>query len=337
MLSSICVLAILQTQSIVQKPLTPAQPGGPSWKSIVTKIGATISTPIDLGKPALQGASAKNPSAEAYSPKAWSGCSLKLSRRAFGKEDPDDSTAVKLEDVVYNELDLDGDRITKVSFGVLQGWPEVDVEAKKKDDTLLRYRVVRTKSLFYVVILGGSALPTSDVVNKLFGSFRLPKDVAAGKLTSWGPEPATAKLADGKLEVWTPIAFKDSDDYPDFSDDGGTGEGHAGEFGYSNYRVGIVNLPAGMEDRLDEDAVDHLIHTKFDEDDDGTKVTFGEFKSSTVGPLSYRTVTYVDDTLEGRVDIVIKDSKLYMFAVTVPRGMLNSEVVKKFFASIAIH
>jgi len=329
--SLLFALSLLAAQTANQKTASP------HWKAVITKIGASLSVPIDLGAPSCEFGANKKPVSEAYKPAGWQGCSLRLSRRVFGKEDPDDSVAVRLEDVVFGEVDLDGGTISKVNFGLMNGWPSVDIEGKQKDNTLFRYRVCRTGSLNFVMSLAGPWLPADQTVKTLFDSFHLPKAVGAGKLPAFGPVAKAATLGDGKVDVLAPIELKDSDEIPDFGDESATGQGYSGEFGYSSYNVGIVTLPADFGGTMDDDAIDNLFKTQYGEDDDGDKVTFGEFKTLTAGGLSFRSVTYVDDTLEARVDAVVQDGKLFIFSATVPRGMLESTEAKKFFGSIKIH
>jgi hypothetical protein len=285
-----------------------------------------------LGKPA-----SSTTDSETYKPKGWQGCTLKLSKQGFGKEDPEDSAAVKLEDVVYHEIDLSEDRVTGIAFGLLQGYPEVDVEGTKKNGNRFRYRVCRTKALNYVMSLSGATLPADDVVKQLFESLKLSKEPPAGNWSKWLPSPAVGKFLAGSLEAWAPSPFKASDDFPDFGETDIKGEAHESAFGYCSYTVAVVNLPPGMEEKLDDDGLDKLIHEECDEDEDGNKATYSEFKTNTVDKIQFRSTTFANDTVEGRVDCCVMLNKLYMFSVSVPRGMLESESVKRFYSSIKIH
>jgi len=326
MLSLICAVSIIKTQT------TSAAAPLPQLKTVTSKTGATIAVPVDLGKPVTS-----STTSESFKPKAWNGCTLKLTKKPFVKEDAEDSAAVKLEDVVYGELDLSDDRISSVSFGLLQGFPDVDIEGKKKDGARFRYRVCRTKSSNYIVCLTGKTFPADDVVKQVFESFRLPKEPPSGNWSKWLQTPANAKFLGGNLEAWAPTPFAASDNYPELADEDLKGEAHEAEFGYSSYTVSVVNLPSGMEDRVDDEWTDKIIHSEFDEDADGDKATYGEFKSFMSDKLGYRSTTYVNDTIEGRVDVCVFQNKFYMFSVVVPRGMLESDSVKHFFTSIKIH
>jgi len=337
MMLTICFLAILQTSLKSPQSQPTTLQATDAWKTVITKTGISLSLPIDLGKPVLQGTAATNPFSEEYSPKSWPGCSLKLSRQAFGKEDARDSVAVKLEDVVYNDLDLSEDRITAVAFGIRQGWPEATIEGLHKDGSAFRYLVCRTKALYFVMTLSGKELPASETVRQFSESVKLPKDVAGGNWTKLGFDEEKATFENGRVEVWSPIKFVDTDDYPDFNDDEVTGEAHEGEFGYTTYKVAIVNLLPGMEDKLDDAGIDHLIHSMFDEDEEGDKVTYGEFRTFTIDKIEFRSVTYVNDSIEGRIDVAAITNKLYLFSAVVPRGMLDSTAAKRFFSSIKIH
>ncbi len=296
-----------------------------------------LSAPVIFGKPVSTGTAGKPVASESYAPSAWPGSSLKLIRFPIGKEDPNDSTAVRLEDLVYNIIDLEDDRVSKIAFGAQQGWPTLDVTGKNKDNVPFRYHVLRTNSQNYMLVLNGPTLPATEEQDQMMDSLKLPAEVGVGKWTNWAQGGESATFADGKLDVWAPYPFRKTDEYPDFEDEDITGEGHEAEFGYSTYKVAVVNLLAGMEEKLDDPGIDALIHKKFDEDDEGDRVTYGEFRNYTVDKIEFRSVTFSDDTIEGRVDIAVILGKLYMFSVAVPRGMLTSEPVAKFFSSIKIH
>ena len=305
-------------------------------KPFVSKIGLVLETPVELGKPTLIRPSLKKVTVEEYSPKEWPGCYVRFSKMPIGAESKDDSDAVKLEDVVYNELDLEKDTITQIHFGLTDGWPSVDVSARRKDGVQFRYHIVRSKVGYFTVLVKGQNLPEEPLIKKIITKLHLPRTVAKGRLKSWGPRPTEGVLPDTNVTVWTPMRLADSDDVPDLGDDGVSGVAFSGDYGYSSYTVSIVKLTSDLEERMDEEAIDRLVHLKYQEDDDGTAVIFGHVQSVKIGNLEFRSVSYLDDSLDGRVDAVVSEGKLYVFSVTVPHGMLESDDVKHFFQSIKI-
>ena len=182
----------------------------------------------------------------------------------------------------------------------------------------------------------GKSLPPKAPLNHVLESFRLPKDVSPGKLAKWGPVAQEATLGKSHIAVWSPVTFSDSDDVPDFTGDEITPMGYSGEIGYTSFTVVYVEVPQSLAEQYDEDGLDKLISSKYGVNDDGGKVKFGTFTTYTSNKVNFRTVTYDDDSVQGRVDVAIQDGKLYLFAVSVPKGMLNSEDVKHFFSSIVI-
>ncbi len=319
-----------------QNPKQSAIAAG-QWKSVETKIGVLISAPVELGLPPIKPLGLKAPPSESYSLKAWTGNWIAIHKKVIAKtEDPEDSLATKLEDVAFKEFNLGEDRISAIRFLTVAGWPALDVEGKRGVDNFIRIRVCRAKTCDYELIVAGPTTPEKDALNKLFDSFRPPKAVGAGKLTAWGPTGQTFNIGKGHISIWSPVALKDSDDVPDFSRDDVTPIGYAGEFGYLNVSVAFVELPGSMEDLYDEDAIDKLITLKFGKNDDGDEVKFSEFKTYKLGKDDCRTVTFSDDTAEGRIDVIVKEKRLYVFAASVPAGQMDCEDIKRFFTSITI-
>jgi hypothetical protein len=141
-------------------------------------------------------------------------------------------------------------------------------------------------------------------------------------------------LADGHLSVWSPFVLAASDDVPDFGEDNVHPRAFESEFGYSSFAVYYVDLPPSLIEQYDEEGIDRFITSHYENNDDGEPVRLGKFEGYTLSDVHFRSVTYADDTIDGRVDATVKDGKFYLFAASVPRGMLESTDVKRFFSSV---
>jgi hypothetical protein len=333
---SIISASILAGGIMLQSPHAKQQAAiAPAWKSIETKIGTLLYVPAELGIPTNKTKSGKRPTSEAYTPKIWPGTSIQLSAKPFSKDETaDDSDAMKLEDSIYRDVNLDGTRITRIGFRTSAGSPSIDMEGKKDDETYFRYRACRTKNRTFMLSISGKSIPDQAVLNKVLDSFKPPKDAGPGPLGKWGPVPQTVLLADGHLSVWSPFVLAASDDVPDFGEDNVHPRAFESEFGYSSFAVYYVDLPPSLIEQYDEEGIDRFITSHYENNDDGEPVRLGKFEGYTLSDVHFRSVTYADDTIDGRVDATVKDGKFYLFAASVPRGMLESTDVKRFFSSV---
>ncbi len=322
----------------VQKSATKVKKLTPSpWKSIETKVGPSLSVPIGTGLISYPTVPQKRLSSVTLNLKGWPDCSLQVLRSEFEKdEDPADSVATKIEDKLFGLVELSEAKLSKLSYLTVSGFPAIEVEGKKDDGTVFRYRICRTNSCMFTLALSGTKMPDSASVNHVFESFKLAKDIAPGKMTSFGPTAEDAVLVKKHLTVWTPVALKETDDVPDFSGDEIKPVGFSGEFGYVSYTAVYAELTPAIVDQLDEEGIDKLIASKYGINDDGDTVKFNPFTTVTVNKLNFRSVTYDDGDIQGRVDVAVQDGKLYLFACTVPRGLLDSADVKRFYSSITI-
>jgi hypothetical protein len=334
MLLTFCVLAFIQQKSGSLKPLVVQPEENSAWMQIAGKTGVSFSSPVDLGEPKSTGPDLPHTTAETYSPSSWTGTTISASRAPFGKEDPEDSEATKLEDVVYGEIDVEENPVTSIRFSVQEGWPELNLEGKKKDGTAYRYLVCRTKKENFLFSVSGKTLPSQEVLDKMFLSFRLPTETGSGSSTRCGPEPGSFKLNQGAVEVWSPVQLKRSGE--SLNEGGATGEEFDGEFGYCNYRMVVIKCPDNVLSMINQDALDDVIKQMVDEECEGDKVPSYPIKVTEISGVSYRTAVIRDGTTDGKVAVALKGNTLVMSSAWVPHGMIESEDVKHYFSSIKV-
>ena len=331
------ILAVL-VGGVGQKAVTKQKTPAPSpWKNVETKVGPTLSVPSTSGIISTPTLLAKRISTASYNLRGWPDCTLQVTRTLLDKdEDPTDSVATKLEDTLFGMAELSEAKLSRLSYMTVSGFPAVEIEGTKDDGSIFRYRACRTKKSTYTLALTGLKMPDAAAVNHVFGSFKLAKEVGLGSFTTFGPTAQDGFLIKSHLSLWSPVTLKDSDDVPDFTGDEIKPVGFSGEFGYVSYTAVYAELTPAILEQLDEEGIDKLIASKYGTNDDGDPVKFNPFTTVTVNKQSIRTVTYNDGDVQGRVDVTIQDGKLYLFAVTVPRGMLESNDVKHFYSSISI-
>ena len=332
MLLTLCAFAIIQQKTGTLKPLILQSDESSAWKLITGKTGVVFSAPTELGEPKSTGPDLTHTTAETYTPAAWMGTTISVSRTKFGKEDPEDSEATKLEDVIYNDIDVEENPVSSIHFRLQQGWPQLNLEGKKKDGTPYRYLVCRTKNENFMFSVTGKTLPAPDVLNKMFDSFQIPAETGTGSATKIGPEAGDAKLSGGLVELWSPVALKRSDD--SFNENGASGEEYEGGYGYSTYRIVVIKCPENMVSLVTEEALDEFIKQSVEEECEGDKVPTYPIKLETIGGVHFRTAAIRDGTTDGKVAVSLKGNILIMCAAWVPHGLIDCEDVKHLFSSI---
>src|SRR5579862_6350292 len=235
-------------------PLSQAQvPAG--WQTVRSKIGTSFAAPADTRlkfeindlPPGRKSDGTATPGGPPTCEGYWSDsnkCNLILWTSPIPKdENADDPVVVKLEDVVYDQVDLAKNKLSAIAYSVKNGWPTLDADVDPKaGETIttggvslnvtpetgpVHYCVSRTKSATYEVVIYGN-LDKEDR-QRVLDSLSLPKDAGQGDLTEWGPEAKEQELADARVSVWSPIEFKEVKDPEDDSPDS---KSYAAEFGY---------------------------------------------------------------------------------------------------------
>jgi len=306
------------------------------WKTIVTKVGVSLSLPTDSGLISSNLPATKRVAQDTVTPKKWVGCKLQVAKKPFAKdEDPTDSDATKLEDFAFEEIDLESSILASLRYTTWSGFPAIELQGKDEDGNPFRFKICRSSSCYYECQLTGG-MPEVAVLDHVFQSVTIPKDVTPGKSKSWGPVAQDNVLIKKHLSVWSPMPLTASDDLLDFTGDEVKQYGFGGEFGYSAYNVVVAEIPQELQDRYDEDTLDKLVVSKFSINDDGEHVKLGAFSNLLRGGATFRAMTYSDGDIQSRVEIAYSNGKLYLFWAVVPKGLLEGNDVKHFFDNIAI-
>lgn len=334
MLLTLCALVLVQQKTAPLKPLVVQPEENSGWKLISGKTGVSFTAPVELGEPKSTGPDLTHTTAETYSPSAWTGTTIKASRAAFGKEDPEDSEATKLEDVVYGDIDVEDNPVSSIRFSIQQGWPQLNLEGKMKDGTPYRYLVCRTKKENFIFSVTGKNLPASEVLDKIFESFKLPTNIGSGSANKWGPESGTYKFNQDAVEGWAPMPLKRSDD--SLNEGGAVGEEYDGEFGYCSYRMIVIKCPDNVIPMINQEALDDLIKQMVEEECEGDKIPSYGIKATDISGVAFRTAVIRDGTTDGKVAVALKGNTLVMSSAWVPHGMIESEDVKHYFSSIRV-
>lgn len=278
-------------------------------------------------------------------------CGVALTRSEFSKdEDKDDSDAVKLEDVVYDLIEPADDSVTMIHFTAREGWPSVDLDVApnkggkitlggvefdvRPDMGTVRYRVYRAKSKNYLIQIYGPW--SKEDRDKILESFKLPPDAGEGKLAKWGPEAKKQYLNASRIEVWSPIEFKEDEDNQ--SDIGPMAKSFEAEFGYERLSIAAVPIPDEAVDQMTEQVLDQVlkaVSTRDDDDDD--KAEIGEIKGYTSNLVNYRYATGKSGSQDIRIDVAVENKMLFIFYIYVQHGLLESDDMKKFIASYSVH
>jgi hypothetical protein len=333
------------------------------WKTTQTGMGLSMDAPGDtrlnfvIGGPvpgAKPGVAAAPVTCEGYF------CDNSKSHIIFTKlqipkdEDAKDSDAVRLENVVYNQVHLEKDKVTAIRYSVTQGWPTVDLDISAAtgatlttggvtcvvaaDTGIIHYRVCRAKTEDFEVVIYGS-IPKDDR-QKVLDSITLPKETGKGDLTEWGPVAQDQSLSDSHVDVWTPIKFREDKDTQEES--GPDARRFKAEFSYIRLYIEVVPLPDEAADQIDDAALDEILKAvpRAEGTEDGqqkTKAKLDDIQSYTSDLDRFRYLTYSEGTEDSRVDVAIKNNVMYLFFISVPHGMFESRDIKKFIASYRIH
>jgi len=317
-------------------------------------LAKTAPLPLPAKSPAKSATAAPLPPDPGESEIYWSAdrkCGVAITRSDFSKdEDKDDTDAIKLEDVVYELVDNATNKVNMIHFSTKEGWPVVDMDvlpAKGEKITLggveypvspemgtVRYRVYRTKSKNFLIQIYGP-LSKEDRL-KVLDSFTLPKEVGRGKLTKWGPEAKKQYLNASRVEVWSPIEFKedegsDSDSSPDSKD-------FTAEFGYTQLEIVTIGLPKGSSEQMPEAALDSILKSYAEQESEGDddKTVLDEIKGYTLNLVNYRFATGKSGSQDVRFDVAVENDMLFIFSIYAPHGMLESDDIKHFVSSFSI-
>jgi len=323
------------------------------WVTIQSRIGASLGLPEDMHLWYEMPISADKPKgpigSEIYSSHGGKSMVALTQRDIPNDENPRDSEATRLDYFVLNEVDLATSKFSLIRHSTHTGWPAVDFEiapakgAKAvlggstfevgSDFGAVRYRAIRTKSKYFVIEIWGQI--TSLERQHIVDSLQLPKEAGIGAQLKWGPEAKTQTVANSLVEVWSPIEFK-FDSSARGPDNTTELKSYKAEFGCEKLVIGVLDLPPGGEDQIDDSFLQQIIESTAGEAEQHLKVTLGEVKNYKKGSLTFHFTIGRTASADVRIDVAISGSHLFIFTIAVPHGMLESEDIKRFVGSFSI-
>jgi len=328
---------------------------GTDWKTVQTGVGTTVVLPADMRpwyripsqKPASKGAPA---SCETYSSHRGKFAAAFMQSDIPPEENPADSEALRVDYVALGAIDMDKAKFTMIRHFASQGWPTVEFDVEPQEGSTfqlggssivvtrevgtIRYRVTRTKNKDYVLHVWGGF--TKEERQRICDSFRLPKETGTGPLTKWGPEPKSQSLANSLVEVWSPIEFKEQKS--------GTGPDHLtemksylAELGCEKLVIGVLDLPPGTEDQLDDSFLEQIIQSTASEAQlRNARITLDAVKTYRANNRDFHYTTGHTPQADVRLDVTVAENRVVIFTVAVPHGMLESADIKRFIASYTV-
>lgn len=316
-----------------------------------TKIGVSLAMPTDMRLWYERQEPTGLPKYLAYSSHVGK-CVAALTQSAIPKdEDLKESEALRLDQAALEDIDTEKVKITSIRHFASQGWPTLEMELTPDIGSTITlggaafdikpgfgavwFRITRTKTAYYMVQVWGQF--TKEDREKMLASCQVPKDAGVGPNAKWGPEPKMQKLADDLVEVWAPIEFKE--DKADVAMiKGPDSKSYLAEFGCERFAIGVTMLPPGAVDQLDDSLMEQIIQGVSSEAPaSGYKVVFGPPKIYRSNQLDFHYATGHTEGGDVRVDVTVTDNRIFIFTTSVPRGMLESDEIKRYIASYSIH
>lgn len=340
---------------VAQTVLPPSSSVG--WKTVQTPVGVSVDLPGDMRfwydvpqfPPPRDGQAAKPPGCVVYS--SHSGrYVVAVSQRSIAKdEDSRMPEAQRLDLVVLDKINMATSRFNLVKHFAHYGWPAVDLEIAPGNGSkvtlggcsvdvtpefgAVRYRVARTKFKDYVVEVWGQF--TQAERQRIVDSLRFPQDVGSGAYAKWGPQPGLQRIPESSVEVWSPIEFKLSSSSKG-ADNTTELKSYTAEFGCEKLVVGILSLPPGGEDQLDDSFLAQVMQSTATEAEENRKVSMGEVRSYRVGDHTFHTAVGRTESADIRIDVAVVNSRILIFTIAVPHGMLDSDDIRHFIRSYSV-
>src|ERR1019366_315507 len=154
---------------------------------------------------------------------------------------------------------------------------------------------------------------------------------------NWGPKPGRQRLADSLVDVWSPFEFKPEETTKGL-DNVTEMKSYLAEFGCEKLVLGVLELPQGGEDQLDDSLLDQIIYSAaYEAEGRNMKLSLGKVTAYKSNGLDFHFTKGRTRIADIRIDVALADNRVFIFTIAVPHGMLESKDIKRFVGSYSIH